>query len=76
MSKAKTVNKGISALEAVRLDLETLRDEEQEKHDNRSERWQESEAGEKSAEFITQIEAAIEYIESAEADLSSAVSDQ
>lgn len=59
-------------LEQMSAELEQIKDDEQEAHDAKSEKWQESEAGEASAERLSNIELAIEQIEAAKDSLSDA----
>jgi len=61
-----------SQLEQMQSDLESLREAEQEAHNNRSEKWQEGEAGEASSERISELEQAEGYLQDAMNSIESA----
>lgn len=56
-------------LQAALMELEEIRDEEQDAFDNLPEGIQESERGEQMEEYISQIDSAIDDIESAKSSL-------
>lgn len=61
-----------SRLEVIRDELDNIQSEAQDEHDGKSEKWQESEAGEASAERLNNLESAVGEIETAMESVSNA----
>lgn len=65
MKRNNNHDKLIAAIENSRSELEIIKDELQDKYDSKSEKWQEGEAGEKMQSDISELEEALNELESA-----------
>lgn len=63
----------INKLEDLRQEIEMLQDEEQEAFDNRPENFQQSDAGQRCEEIISQMDDAMNNLEVSKDDLTSAI---
>jgi hypothetical protein len=68
---ASKIRKFMDQIEALKTDVETLRDGTQEKYDNKSDRWRDSDAGQKIEALISVLEDCANNLESAGDDLGS-----
>jgi hypothetical protein len=59
----KTLRSMVGVVEQMRADIEEIVNQEQEVHNNKSEKWQDSDMGQKSADAIGELENAASYID-------------
>lgn len=69
-AQTKSISEHISTLEQMQADIEAIRDEMTEKFEAKSEKWQESEAGEAAQEKINEVNAVIDQMDALTSDLS------
>jgi uncharacterized protein YukE len=66
---ASKIRKFMDQIEALKTDVETLRDGTQDKYDGKSDRWRDSDAGQKIEALISTLEDCANNLESAGDDL-------
>ena len=71
--RRKLIRKALDELASVRADLEAIRDDEQDAYDGMPESFQNGEKGEAAQEAISNLDDAINNIESAESEAENAI---
>jgi uncharacterized coiled-coil DUF342 family protein len=64
-----------ATITSIKEDLDALKDEEREYHDNMPESFQQGERGQKADEAATNLEQAVEKLETLDNDLTEAIGD-
>lgn len=72
-TNVKELGKAIALLEEAAASVHAVLDDEQDTFDGRSEKWQESEAGELAQEVLDALQTQIDAIEEAAGELSGAI---
>ena len=62
-TRRKSLTKILDTLDQAKSDLESLLSEEQKDFDNRSEKWQEGEAGQEAQEKLDALQTAIDSLD-------------
>jgi uncharacterized protein (UPF0335 family) len=68
-TQKRKLNAYVGKIEEMVAEMQTILDAAQEVYDSKSERWQDSDAGQDAAEKISQLETAIETLGSAKDEI-------